>query len=189
MAGEGAATGAGSVAVAVGAMAAARPIRALGWFAAIGVLAVGLLRIEVDEERIRYFRESEPIRRADRAINAWFDGTTHVDVVIETSAPEALFRPDHLRRIDAIQAYVETPPKPPPRSRGTANASGRSARHARDRAGGALGAGHVWRDGSHRDVGRAPGAPRHGAPFNTAGGRRAHRARPLEGFPAGPVSA
>ena len=90
-------------------------MRQPGWILA-GAAAVvvaglaGAFQLEVNEERIRNFRSSEPIYLADRAINRNLDGTHYLDVVVETPEPEDLFRPEHLRRIEAMQEFFETLP-------------------------------------------------------------------------------
>ena len=79
--------------------------------AVITVLGIfGALQLEVNEERISVFRESEPIHIADTVINERLDGTSYLDIMIETPNTEDLFRPEHLRRIEALQAHVETLP-------------------------------------------------------------------------------
>lgn len=70
----------------------------------------GLTRLEMNYNRIDNFRSSEPIHRADRAINSRFDGSHYLDVVVETPVAEDLLRPDNLQRIQALQAYMEQQP-------------------------------------------------------------------------------
>lgn len=82
---------------------------------AIGVVLMGLgifgaLNVQVNEDRIDTFHSSEPIYKADKVINALMDGTNNLDIVIETPHPEDLFEPDNLRKIEALQTYVETLP-------------------------------------------------------------------------------
>ncbi len=79
-------------------------------FAVAIVGAVGTSRVIVEEAQIENFQSDEAIYLADTAINAAFDGTNYLDVVIETSAPEALFKPANLHKIEALQAYAATLP-------------------------------------------------------------------------------
>ena len=74
----------------------------------VGIL--GALRLQVNEERIRNFKTSEKIYIADRAINKYLDGTTTLDIVVETDDTEGLFNPDYLKKIEALQEYIETLP-------------------------------------------------------------------------------
>lgn len=74
------------------------------------VAGLGASRITVDEARIESFKPSEPIFQADAAINSTMDGVYNLDVMIETDAPERLFEPEILRRIEALQGYMETLP-------------------------------------------------------------------------------
>lgn len=69
--------------------------------------AAGTSRVIVQEAQIENFQTDEPIYIADKEINRRMDGTKFLDIVVETDEIEALFRPDHLRRIEALQAYVE----------------------------------------------------------------------------------
>jgi len=71
---------------------------------------IGAFRLEMNEARIDNFKHSEPIYRADQAINRVLDGTNYLDIVIATPEPEDLFNPEHLRRIEAMQEYLETLP-------------------------------------------------------------------------------
>jgi len=73
---------------------------------ALGI--AGALNIQVDERRIDSFHHSEPVHIADTAINAHFDGTNVFDIVIETDAPEALFNPRYLKKIDRFQRFIES---------------------------------------------------------------------------------
>lgn len=79
-----------------------------------GVIAVagvaGGVRLEANAEWINNFQRSEPIYQADRTINRLMDGTSYLDVVIETPEPEDLFKPENLQRIEALQTFLETLP-------------------------------------------------------------------------------
>jgi len=76
--------------------------------AALGV--VGASRVQVNEERMSVFRETEPIHIADREINARLSGTSYLDVVVEAEEQEGLFAPAYLRRIEAMQRHLESLP-------------------------------------------------------------------------------
>ncbi len=78
--------------------------------AAVSVAIVGIAgtsRVTVQESQIENFQTDEPIYIADKEINRRMDGTNFLDIVIETDEPEALFRPDHLHRIESLQTFVE----------------------------------------------------------------------------------
>jgi len=74
------------------------------------VAFVAALQLKVDYAAIDNFQKSEPIVQADALINRQTDGTTYLDIVIETPESEDLFDPDNLRKIEALQEYVETLP-------------------------------------------------------------------------------
>lgn len=67
----------------------------------------GLSQLRADEAPIDNFQVDEPIAVADRVINDLMNGTTTLDVVIETQEEEGLFDPERLRRIEALQRYIE----------------------------------------------------------------------------------
>jgi uncharacterized protein len=91
-----------------GAAVAARPQQML-IFGAILLIAAGsgALRVEFNDQRINSFHASEPLRLADAAINAAFDGTYYLDVAVTTPEPEDLFRPENLQRIEHLQRWME----------------------------------------------------------------------------------
>ena len=92
----------------LGAAALSRPRLTLAIAAVIAVIgAAGTSLVIVQESQVENFQTNEPIYIADKEINRRMDGTNFLDIVIETDIPEALFRPDHLRRIEALQTYVE----------------------------------------------------------------------------------
>lgn len=74
----------------------------------MGIL--GAYKIELNEARITTFQKDEAIVKADTVINKSFDGVHYLDVVIETPQVEDLFKPDNLKRIEALQNYAETLP-------------------------------------------------------------------------------
>ena len=71
---------------------------------------VGAFNLQVNEERIKNFKSSEPIVIADGVINTSMDGTNYLDIVVETPNAEDLFKPENLKKIEALQRYVETLP-------------------------------------------------------------------------------
>ena len=78
------------------------------------ILITGLfaaLKLRVDYASIDNFQKSEPIVQADFLINNQTDGTTYLDIVVETPNTEDLFQPENLRKIEAMQRFMETLPK------------------------------------------------------------------------------
>ncbi|MCZ6916308.1 MAG: MMPL family transporter [Gemmatimonadetes bacterium] len=95
----------------IGGWVIARPKSVLVTAGVVVVLGViGATRLEVNEETVANFNASEPIYQADRAINQRLDGTYYLDVVVESPDIEGLFDPQHLRRIEELQEYLETLP-------------------------------------------------------------------------------
>ncbi|MFK5947190.1 MAG: MMPL family transporter [Methylococcales bacterium] len=71
---------------------------------------VGALKLEVNESWVENFRTSELIYLADVAINETLDGSNTLDIVIETPNKEDIFKPENLRRIEALQTFLATLP-------------------------------------------------------------------------------
>ena len=81
----------------------------------IGICTVGIVlgalaasQVRIDDNRITTFHPDEPIVKADTFINAHFDGTTIMDIVVETDEVEGLFNPRYLRKMEAFQTFMET---------------------------------------------------------------------------------
>lgn len=77
---------------------------------AIVIGSIGAFRLHLDETLIRVFHQEEPLYVADSTLNRVFDGTHYLDIMIETPEPEDLYKPGNLRRIEALQRWLETQP-------------------------------------------------------------------------------
>jgi len=87
----------------------ARLVLVLG-VAAFAFGVAGLSQIQVNDNPVKWFKESHPLRVADRVMNRLFGGTYMAYVVIEGSAPEAVKRPDVVAYIDRMQQDLEADP-------------------------------------------------------------------------------
>jgi len=76
----------------------------------IGFGISGAIKLLVNEDRVKNFQSDEPIVIADAVINDKTDGTSYLDVLIETPKNEDIFKPENLHKIEALQNYVETLP-------------------------------------------------------------------------------
>lgn len=72
--------------------------------------AIGLARVQVEDQRIENFKSSEPLYQADKRINSSMDGTYHLDVLVETPDEEGLHDPARLHKIEALQRFLESQP-------------------------------------------------------------------------------
>jgi len=90
-------------------MARPRAIIAAGCLISVAGF-LGARRVEVNDERIGNFRQSEPIYQADKTINEKLDGTHYLDVMIETQQSEGILDPARLRKIAALQRSLESLP-------------------------------------------------------------------------------
>ncbi len=98
----------GRTMAAVGGSVMRRPRAVIGAGILMSIAGViGALKLEVNEERLSSFNQDEPIVMADQAICAHFDGTSYMDIVVETNEVEGLFDPDRLARMEELQAYID----------------------------------------------------------------------------------
>ena len=74
----------------------------IGAYAATGLV--------VNEDRIETFHHDELIYQADKAINQHLNGSSNLDIVIETPNSEDLFIPANLQKMQALQTYAESLP-------------------------------------------------------------------------------
>lgn len=72
--------------------------------------AVTASQLRVDEDRIATFHPSEPLYQADKVINAHFDGSNYLDIVVDANEPEGIFEPAVLQKMEALQQYAQTLP-------------------------------------------------------------------------------
>lgn len=88
-----------------------RPIIAVSVGIIIMVAGIaGATRIVTNDVRIENFNTDELLYQADKAINKSLDGTYYLDVIVEAENPQDLYRPDYLKRIEALQSFMETLP-------------------------------------------------------------------------------
>jgi len=70
----------------------------------------GATKLTINENRINNFQSEETIVKADIQINKKMEGTSYLDIFIETPEVEDIFAPENLHKIEALQNYVETLP-------------------------------------------------------------------------------
>ncbi len=75
-----------------------------------GVAAWGSSKMIVNDSRLLSFKEHHPLVQAAQVLNARFDGTSHLNIVVTAAQRGALLQPDSLRRIEQLEAYTETLP-------------------------------------------------------------------------------
>lgn len=101
----------GSITNALGRLVVSSPKRIIGLAVLAMMVAIyGATKINVNESRISNFKSTETIAMADAIINEKTDGTTYLDIKIETEDIEGLFQPEALRKIEALQEYLESHP-------------------------------------------------------------------------------
>ncbi len=83
-----------------------------GVCALIGALCVaGTFRIYAESDYITQFKESSYIRRSDRMINRYFNGSSIMHIIVEGDEEDYLKDPEVLEKIDKLQRFVEKLPK------------------------------------------------------------------------------
>ena len=74
------------------------------------VSAVGLTRIEVNDNPVNWFRSDHPLRVADRVLNDHLAGTYLAYLTLEAGEEDAFKNPDVMRYVDRLQRHVEEHP-------------------------------------------------------------------------------
>ena len=72
--------------------------------------AYGSSLIIIEDTRIDNFKTTEPLYIADKRINDLIDGTYYLDIMIETPAPDDLYKSANLKKIAALQNFLESQP-------------------------------------------------------------------------------
>ena len=66
----------------------------------------GALKLKVDYAPIDNLKSGEPIRKADKLMNAHMNGTTILDIIVETENEEGLYKPTYLNKIEQLQKWI-----------------------------------------------------------------------------------
>lgn len=83
-------------------------------FAGIAVLALaayGMKHNRVNDDPVKWFKASSPIRQASRLMNQQFGGTYMAYLVAEADEPDAATRPEVLRYLDDLQREIGRDPR------------------------------------------------------------------------------
>ena len=77
----------------------------------IAVSVAGILRIEINDNPVRWFKASHPIRIADEVLNEQFAGTYDAYIVLTHEDDDALtaFRDDARQSLDGVDSELGTP--------------------------------------------------------------------------------
>jgi predicted RND superfamily exporter protein len=69
--------------------------------------AIGIYRIRVNDNPVKWFRPNHKIRVADNVMNGFFGGTYMAYLVIEGDREETIKRPEVMAYIDKLQTHLE----------------------------------------------------------------------------------
>lgn len=75
---------------------------------ALGI--VGILKIQINDNPVRWFKSGHPMRVADNVMNRLFGGTYMAYLAVEGERPETIKRPEVIAYIDRVQAHLEADP-------------------------------------------------------------------------------
>lgn len=71
---------------------------------------IGLSQLRVDDASINNFNSETEIYQADQLINSKMDGANSLDVMVQTPEQEGLYVPERLKKIEALQRFIEQQP-------------------------------------------------------------------------------
>ena len=77
----------------------------------LALAAYGMEQNRVNDDPVKWFKASSPIRQANRLMNQQFGGTYMAYLVAEADAPEAATRPEVLRYLDELQREIGQDPR------------------------------------------------------------------------------
>ena len=79
----------------------------------LGLSAAGVYftsNVEFNRTQVENFRKDAPIRLADEQLNSKLAGTSYLDVMIKASAEEGMLSVDAIKKVAALQDFMETQP-------------------------------------------------------------------------------
>jgi len=88
----------------------AKPV-VIGTVVLLGVGVVGVTRIVVNDNPVRWFRPGEPVRVADRAMNELFGGTYMAYLVVQGDGEEPIKDPAAMAYLDQLGRELEAQPQ------------------------------------------------------------------------------
>ena len=95
----------------LGALGATRPWTVVVVAMALAVVAAwGTSKIHVNNNLVAWFKASSEIRIADSAMNSALGGTSLGYLVVQSSEPEFIKRPEVMRWMEGLQRHLETMP-------------------------------------------------------------------------------
>ena len=72
---------------------------------------IGIPRLRVESDPLIYFDRESEIRSASELMNRYFIGVMPMQIVVEASAPDGIKEPAAMRKIAALQDYLESMPE------------------------------------------------------------------------------
>jgi len=79
----------------------------LAALALIAISIAGLMKVEVNDNPVNWFKESHPLRRADTFMNEHFGGTYTAYLVANGREPGTFKRPEVLRYLEQMQEHLK----------------------------------------------------------------------------------
>ena len=78
--------------------------------AALFIGIIGIRRIQINDNPVKWFKKGHPMRVADTVMNRLFGGTYMAYLVVEGEEPEMIKDPEVVAYIDRLQSYLEADP-------------------------------------------------------------------------------
>lgn len=91
-------------------MARSRTVLVAGMIV-LALAAYGMQQNQVNDDPVKWFKTSSPIRQANRLMNQQFGGTYMAYLVAEADEPDAATRPEVLRYLDELQREIGQDPR------------------------------------------------------------------------------
>ncbi len=76
-------------------------------FMLLVISIVGIMRIEVNDNPVKWFSRKHKIRIADTLLNKYFGGTYMAYLVFESNAKNKMIEPEMLNYMDSLQNYIQ----------------------------------------------------------------------------------
>ncbi|MFQ6103454.1 MAG: RND family transporter [Candidatus Glassbacteria bacterium] len=79
-------------------------------FVLLAIGMVGITRIQINDNPVKWFKEGHPMRTADTVMNRLFGGTYMAYLVAQADGPESVKEPAAVKYLDLVQSNLEEHP-------------------------------------------------------------------------------
>ena len=82
----------------------------VGFLLAVLLVGLGIPRLQIETNTIRAMEEDHPLRVAFEYVDDSMGGSMSIELVVDSGAPDGIKRIDLLRKVEALQAFLEDHP-------------------------------------------------------------------------------